>query len=178
MTSNIGTRQLKDFGHGVGFQTESRMAQANAYSKSIIENALKKTFAPEFLNRIDDVVLFNALSKIDISKVIDIELKGLFDRVKAMGYAINIVPEAKNFLCEKGFDPNFGARPLKRAIQKYLENPMAEVLIKHQPTGGETIRIGFDSEKEELTFEMLSADETYPVAETAQVTEHEESAIL
>jgi len=152
MTSNIGTRQLKDFGQGVGFQTEARVAQANEYSKSVIENALKKAFAPEFLNRIDDVVLFNALSKEDIEKIIDIELKGLFQRVKTMGYAIDIVPAAKNFLCEKGFDPNFGARPLKRAIQKYLENPMAEVLIKRSPTGCETIRIDHDSEKEELTF--------------------------
>ncbi len=158
MTSNIGTRQLKDFGQGVGFQTEARAAQSNEYSKSVIENALKKAFAPEFLNRIDDVVLFNTLSKADISKIIDIELKGLFDRVKAMGYTIKITPVAKDFLCEKGFDINFGARPLKRAIQKYLENPMAEVLIKQAPKEGETIRIGFNKKKEELTFKITSAD--------------------
>ena len=159
MTSNIGTRQLKDFGQGVGFQTEARVAQANEYSKSVIENALKKAFAPEFLNRIDDVVLFNALTKTDISKIIDIELKGLFDRVKAMGYTIRIVDAAKDFLCEKGFDINFGARPLKRAIQKYLENPMAEVLIRQSPKGGETICIGFDKEKEELTFHISAINE-------------------
>ena len=171
MTSNIGTRQLKDFGQGVGFQTEARVAQASEYSKSVIENALKKAFAPEFLNRIDDVVLFNALSKEDIGKIIDIELKGLFHRVKAMGYAIDIVPDAKNFLCEKGFDPNFGARPLKRAIQKYLENPMAEVLIKRSSTGGETIRIDLDKEKEELTF----AVENDLITEANIVTEAEEN---
>jgi ATP-dependent Clp protease ATP-binding subunit ClpC len=174
MTSNIGTRQLKDFGQGVGFQTEARVAQANEYSKSVIENALKKAFAPEFLNRIDDVVLFNALSKEDIGKIIDIELKGLYHRVKAMGYAIDIVPEAKDFLCEKGFDPNFGARPLKRAIQKYLENPMAEVLIKRSPTGGETIRIGYDSEKEELTFEIIPAVETDTETENIKFTKAKE----
>jgi len=173
MTSNIGTRQLKDFGQGVGFQTEARVAQANEYNKSVIENALKKAFAPEFLNRIDDVVLFNALSKEDISKIIDIELKGLFHRVKTMGYAIDIVPAAKNFLCEKGFDPTFGARPLKRAIQKYLENPMAEVLIKRSPTGCETIRIDYDSEKEELTFSV----ENNLVTEADIVTEAEENII-
>ena len=160
MTSNIGTRQLKDFGQGVGFQTESRMAQANDYSKSVIENALKKAFAPEFLNRIDDVVLFNTLTKTDISKIIDIELKSLFDRVKAMGYSIKIVSTAKDFLCDKGFDANFGARPLKRAIQKYLENPMAEVLIKQSPKGDETIRIGFNKKKEELTFKIIPAAES------------------
>ncbi|MDR1155331.1 MAG: ATP-dependent Clp protease ATP-binding subunit [Bacteroidales bacterium] len=160
MTSNIGTRQLKDFGQGVGFQTESRAAQANDYSKSVIENALKKAFAPEFLNRIDDVVLFNTLSKADIGKIIDIELKGLFDRVKAMGYTIKIVTAAKDFLCEKGFDINFGARPLKRAIQKYLENPMAELLIKQSPKGGETIRIAYNRKKEELMFKITCPAET------------------
>jgi ATP-dependent Clp protease ATP-binding subunit ClpC len=177
MTSNIGTRQLKDFGQGVGFQTEARVAQANEYSKGVIEKALKKTFAPEFLNRIDDVVLFNALTKEDISKIIDIELKGLFARVKAMGYAIDIVSEAKNFLCEKGFDPNFGARPLKRAIQKYLENPMAEVLIKHSPTGNETIRIDYDNETEELTFEIDSAVEMDMISETGKISKIEESQL-
>jgi ATP-dependent Clp protease ATP-binding subunit ClpC len=165
MTSNIGTRQLKDFGQGVGFQTESRKSQANEYNKSVIENALKKAFAPEFLNRIDDVVLFNALSKEDLGKIIDIELKGLFNRLKAMGYSIKIDSEAKDFLCEKGFDVNFGARPLKRAIQKYLENPMAEVLIKLPHKGQETIRIGFNKDKEELTFEIISPTDTKAIAE-------------
>ena len=158
MTSNIGTRQIKDFGLGVGFQTESRKSQVNQYNKSVIENALKKAFAPEFLNRIDDVVLFNSLSKEDISIIIDIELKGLFNRLKAMGYTINISSEAKNFLCEKGFDLNFGARPLKRAIQKYLENPMAEELIKLTPKGQETISIDFNKEKEDLTFDIIPAE--------------------
>ena len=167
MTSNIGTRQLKDFGQGVGFQTEARIAQANEYSKGVIENALKKTFAPEFLNRIDDVVMFNTLSKTDIGIIIDIELKGLFNRVKAMGYGIIIADEAKDFLCEKGFDINFGARPLKRAIQKYLENPMAEVLIRQTHKGGETIHIGYDKEKEELMFEIVSSTEMLQASPTS-----------
>ena len=167
MTSNIGTRQLKDFGQGVGFQTEARIAQANEYSKGVIENALKKTFAPEFLNRIDDVVMFNTLSKTDIGIIIDIELKGLFNRVKAMGYGIIIADEAKDFLCEKGFDINFGARPLKRAIQKYLENPMAEVLIRQTHKGGETIHIGYDKEKEELMFEIVFSTEMLQVSPTS-----------
>jgi ATP-dependent Clp protease ATP-binding subunit ClpC len=158
MTSNIGTRQLKDFGQGVGFQTEARAAQSNEYSKSVIQNALKKAFAPEFLNRIDDVVLFNTLTKADIGKIIDIELKGLFDRMKAMNYHIRINTFAKDFLCDKGYDVNFGARPLKRAIQKYLENPVAEVLIRHNSKGGETIRIGFNKKKEELIFKIIPAE--------------------
>ncbi|MDR2037550.1 MAG: ATP-dependent Clp protease ATP-binding subunit [Bacteroidales bacterium] len=156
MTSNIGSRQLKDFGQGVGFQTEARISQSNDYAKSVIQNALKKAFAPEFLNRIDDVVLFNTLTKEDIGKIIDIELKGLFDRIHTMGYNIKITPIAKDFLCEKGFDVNFGARPLKRAIQKYLENPMAEVMIKQNPKNGDTIRVGFNKKREELTFKVVS----------------------
>jgi ATP-dependent Clp protease ATP-binding subunit ClpC len=154
MTSNVGSRQLKDFGQGIGFQTEARKAQSNEYSKSIIQNALKKTFAPEFLNRIDDVVLFNTLSKEHLGKIIDIELKSLFDRILTMGYTIKITPPAKDFLCEKGFDINFGARPLKRAIQTYLENPMAELLIKHPENGG-VIRINLNKKKDELTFKLV-----------------------
>ena len=158
MTSNVGTRQLKDFGQGVGFQTEARKAQANEYSKGVIENALKKKFAPEFLNRIDDVVLFNTLSKENINQIIDIELKGLFERINSMGYSIQIAPAAKKFLCEKGFDINYGARPLKRSIQKYLENPMAEILIKLSKKGGEVIRVGLNKNNEELTFKVVPAN--------------------
>jgi ATP-dependent Clp protease ATP-binding subunit ClpC len=173
MTSNIGTRQLKDFGQGVGFLTEARLAQANEYSKSVIEKALKKTFAPEFLNRIDDVVLFNTLSKEHLSKIIDLELKGLFDRVKAMGYGIKIIDNAKQFLCEKGFDVNFGARPLKRAIQKYLENPMAEILIKLTQKNGELILIGLNKKAEELKFKVIPAN--VPEAEWEWELESEEN---
>jgi ATP-dependent Clp protease ATP-binding subunit ClpC len=155
MTSNIGTRQLKDFGQGVGFNTDAKSAAANnEYAKSVIQNALKKAFAPEFLNRIDDVVLFNTLTKADIYKIIDIELHGLFDRVNVLGYKIKITAPAKDFIIEKGYDINFGARPLKRAIQKYLEDPMAEVIIKANVNEGDVIMVGYNKKKDVLTIKV------------------------
>jgi ATP-dependent Clp protease ATP-binding subunit ClpC len=154
MTSNIGTRQLKDFGSGVGFNTSAKEAQSNEYAKSVIQNALKKAFAPEFLNRIDDVVLFNTLNKAEIHKIIDIELKGLFERVFMLGYKIKITPVAKDFITEKGFDINFGARPLKRAIQKYLEDPMAEVIIKSTLKEGDIIMVSYNKKKDQLVIKV------------------------
>jgi len=154
MTSNIGTRQLKDFGQGVGFNTNSKTAQANEYAKSVIQNALKKTFAPEFLNRIDDVVLFNTLYKEQLSQIIDIELKGLYDRIHALGYKVILTDEARDFIIERGYDIQFGARPLKRAIQKYLEDPMAEVIIKANIREGDNIKIGFDKESQEIKIDI------------------------
>ena len=129
MTSNIGSRQLKEFGQGVGFGTSAKKAGANSHAKGVIEKALKKAFAPEFLNRIDDVILFNSLDKKDIHKIIDIELKALLSRVDEMGYNLKLDEAARDFIAEKGFDSNFGARPLKRAIQKYLEDALAEEII-------------------------------------------------
>ena len=157
MTSNIGSRQIKDFGQGVGFSTQSRVESANEHTKSIIQKALKRTFAPEFLNRVDDIVLFNALSKEDIYKIIDIELKGLYDRIIALGYNIKITPTAKDFIIEKGYDLQFGARPLKRAIQKYLEDPMAEVIIQNVLTEGDTLSIGLDDSKEKIVVNIIKA---------------------
>ncbi len=139
MTSNIGSRQLKDFGAGVGFMTSAKEQAANDHAKGVIEKALKRAFAPEFLNRIDDVIIFNPLTKDDIFKIIDIELNGLYKRVKEMGYKLELTTDAKNFIAEKGFDPNFGARPLKRALQKYLEDEMAEAILKAQMNEGGTI---------------------------------------
>jgi ATP-dependent Clp protease ATP-binding subunit ClpC len=165
MTSNIGTRQLKDFGQGVGFSTSAKMAQANDYAKSVIQNALKKSFAPEFLNRIDDVVLFNALSKEHISQIIDIELKGLYDRVISMGYKIELTSEAKDFVIERGYDIQFGARPLKRAIQKYLEDPMAEAIIKASIHEGDTLSIDFDTENQEINIKIKPLEIKDNVAE-------------
>jgi ATP-dependent Clp protease ATP-binding subunit ClpC len=156
MTSNIGTRQLKDFGQGVGFTTAAKKSQANDYTKSVIQNALKKAFAPEFLNRIDDVVLFNALTKEDIFKIIDIELNGLYQRINKLGYKIKLSATAKDYIAEKGYDIQFGARPLKRAIQKYLEDPMAEVLIKSEIKEGDTIAVGFSKKNEEITIKVNS----------------------
>jgi len=151
MTSNIGSRQLKDFGHGIGFETDSRKETRDELTKSIIQKALKKTFAPEFLNRIDDVVIFNSLKRQDIHKIIDIELKGLYDRVSNLGYELKISDTAKDFISEKGYDIQFGARPLKRALQKYLEDPMAEVIIKASMTKGDVISVGLDKKKDEIT---------------------------
>jgi ATP-dependent Clp protease ATP-binding subunit ClpC len=155
MTSNIGTRQLKDFGQGVGFSTSSKQTSANEFAKSVIQNALKKTFSPEFLNRIDDVVIFNALDREDIHKIIDIELKGLFNRVLALGFSIQLTKEAKDFIAERGFDIQFGARPLKRAIQKYLEDPMAEVIIKTDLQPGDSIDVDLDKEKDEIIMRVV-----------------------
>lgn len=150
MTSNIGSRQLKDFGQGVGFSTNAKLSGAEAYSRSVIETALKRAFAPEFLNRIDDVVVFNSLKKEDIFKIIDIELKQLFSRIQNLGYTINLTDEAKEFIAEKGFDPNFGARPLNRAIQKFLEDPIAEEILKGELAEGDTLEVGFDKETSEI----------------------------
>jgi len=136
MTSNIGVRQLKDFGQGVGFATKSREEKKEEYSKSIISNALKRTFSPEFLNRIDDVVIFNSLEQDHISQIIDISLKDLHKRLEGMGYALVLSDEAKKFVAEKGFDPQFGARPLHRAIQKYIEDPLAEFILNENPSEG------------------------------------------
>lgn len=159
MTSNIGTRQLKDFGQGVGFSTPAKQGASNEYAKSVLQNALRKTFAPEFLNRIDDVVMFNSLSKDDIFKIIDIELKGLFDRIINLGYQIKLTAAAKDFIAEKGYDAQFGARPLKRAIQKYLEDPMAEVIIKSEIKEGDIILVGFSKKKEEITIRVAHKGE-------------------
>jgi ATP-dependent Clp protease ATP-binding subunit ClpC len=129
MTSNIGVRQLKDFGQGVGFATKSREEATEETTKSVIQNALKRTFSPEFLNRIDDVVIFNGLEKKEIFKIIDITLKDLHKRLKNMNLTLTLSEEAKNFVAEKGYDPQFGARPLHRAIQKYIEDPLAEFIL-------------------------------------------------
>ncbi len=135
MTSNIGSRKLKDFGAGVGFGTAAQKAQEDSNAKSVIENALKKAFAPEFLNRIDDVVVFNALEKEDINKIIDIELAQLYSRIDGLGYTLKLTKKAKDYIADKGFDKQYGARPLKRAIQKYIEDALAEEIIASQIRG-------------------------------------------
>lgn len=154
MTSNIGSRQLKDFGSGVGFNTSAKKSSKSSHSQGVIENALKKAFAPEFLNRIDDVIVFNNLERGDIHKIIDIELKGLYGRINQMGYKIRVTPKAKDFLAEKGWDPHFGARPLKRAIQKYIEDELAEEIIKTELNEGDTIVIDFSKVKDKITIKV------------------------
>jgi ATP-dependent Clp protease ATP-binding subunit ClpC len=155
MTSNIGARQLKEFGTGVGFGTQTRQDSEAEMNKGVVENALKKAFAPEFLNRIDDVIMFNSLDKKDIHKIIDIELNSLFGRVNNLGYTIKITDGAKDFIVEKGYDAQYGARPLKRAIQKYLEDPMAEEIIQSNLSEGDQIEIDYDEEKKEIVVKTI-----------------------
>ncbi len=148
MTSNIGVRQLKDFGTGVGFNTQARQDSSEENSKAIIQNALKRTFSPEFLNRIDDVVIFNSLDQNDIFKIIDITLKDLHKRLDLLGYKLKLMPTAKKFVAEKGFDPQFGARPLHRAIQKYIEDPLAEFILQENPGEGTMMEAALNKEKD------------------------------
>ncbi|SDE80144.1 ATP-dependent Clp protease ATP-binding subunit ClpC [Pricia antarctica] len=160
MTSNIGARKLKDFGQGVGFGTSAMKAQEDTHQKSVIEGALKKAFAPEFLNRIDDVVVFNPLEREDIHKIIDIELRKLFARIKDIGYDLKLSDKAKDYIAEKGFDKQYGARPLKRAIQKYIEDALAEEIVNSKLQEGDTINMDLDEKSEELTIEIKKAEES------------------
>ncbi len=141
MTSNVGSRQLKDFGVGVGFSTKSREAEKSAMQRDVIEKSLKKAFAPEFINRIDDIVYFNSLQREDIHKIIDIELRGLFDRIRQMGFEVQMDEKAKDFIVSKGWDEQYGARPLRRAIQRYIEDDLADEIIKADILPGDTIKI-------------------------------------
>lgn len=149
MTSNIGSRELKDYGSGLGFSNTSKR-NISDNTRSIIEKALKKTFTPEFLNRIDDQVLFNSLSKDDICKIIDIDLNDLYRRIEVAGYHVNLTEEAKAFVAEQGYDPQYGARPLKRAIQKYIEDPLAEAIISGKVKTGATLIVELDKENLDL----------------------------
>jgi ATP-dependent Clp protease ATP-binding subunit ClpC len=159
MTSNIGSRQLKDFGFGVGFNTAAKETAKSKHSQSVIENALKKTFAPEFLNRIDDIVIFDPLKRESIHKIIDIELKHLYKRINELNYEIEISEQAKDFIVEKGWDEQYGARPLKRAIQKYIEDPLAEEIIKTNLQAGDSIIAEYEEGKEELTIKIVEHSE-------------------
>ncbi|MBC2845288.1 ATP-dependent Clp protease ATP-binding subunit [Winogradskyella flava] len=160
MTSNIGARKLKDFGTGVGFGTSAKEAQESDYAKGIIENALKKAFAPEFLNRIDDVIVFNALEKEDINKIIDIELVKLIERIKGIGYELKLTDKAKDYIAEKGFDKQYGARPLNRAIQKYVEDALAEEIINSNVHEGDTITMDLDAKNDVLKIKIKNSSKT------------------
>ena len=150
MTSNIGVRQLKDFGQGVGFATQARQDASQDMTKSVIQSALKRTFSPEFLNRIDDVVIFNSLDREHIHKIIDITLTDLYKRMAIMGFVLKLTTEAKDFVAEKGFDPQFGARPLHRAIQKYIEDPLAEFILNENPVEGSHLVADLNVDTQEL----------------------------
>jgi ATP-dependent Clp protease ATP-binding subunit ClpC len=158
MTSNIGARQLKDFGDGVGFATASRMEHADENNKAVIEKALKRTFSPEFLNRIDDVVVFNSLTKENIHEIIDILMKGVMKRLTNLGFAMELTLEAKAFIADKGFDSQFGARPLHRAIQKYLEDPLAEEILNMTVKNGDTLIASLDTETDKIKFTLKEGE--------------------
>ncbi|MBK9758960.1 MAG: ATP-dependent Clp protease ATP-binding subunit [Flavobacteriales bacterium] len=154
MTSNIGARDLQDYGKGMGFGTTARTEGSDENNRGIVEKALKKAFAPEFLNRIDDIIMFNSLKRDDIHKIIDIELGSLYKRVGELGYELKLTDDAKDFLCDKGFDEKFGARPLKRAIQKYIEDPMAEEIINQGVEEGDKLSIGLNKEKTDVAIKV------------------------
>ena len=148
MTSNVGSRELDDYGNGVGFTTAGKDISSNR--KGVLEKAVRKAFPPEFINRVDEQVFFNSLTRSDIEKIIDIELKGLKSRVAEAGFELNVTPAAKKFVADAGFDPKYGARPLKRAVQKYIEDPVSEVIITDRMNGGKhndgKIRVGLSKE--------------------------------
>ncbi len=166
MTSNVGSRQLKDFGSGVGFNTG---ASEKEQSRGVISKALNRAFSPEFLNRVDDIIMFDALEKEDIFKIIDIELNDFFTRVEALGYKLTLSDDAKNFIATKGYDKNFGARPLKRSIQKYLEDELAELMLNLNAEGknGGTVVVTYLDGMDKLTFAYQPAAETSPKNEVA-----------
>jgi ATP-dependent Clp protease ATP-binding subunit ClpC len=157
MTSNIGARDLKDFGQGVGFATKSKTDSSDEYSKNVISKALKRTFSPEFLNRIDDVVIFNSLEKASIFKIIDIALKDVLARLTTLGFEIKLTEDAKNFIAEKGYDPAYGARPLHRALQKYVEDPLAEEILRANAKPGDTFVIDLDKDGTQLKITLKVA---------------------
>ena len=158
MTSNVGAKKLKDFGTGVGFGTKSQKKQEDENTKKVIEGALKKAFAPEFLNRVDDVIIFNALEKSDIKKIINIELDNLLTRIKKVGYNFTLSESAKDFIAEKGFDKQYGARPLKRALQKYIEDPLAEEILSVDHGSGSVIKIKMNKSRDVLEFDWTEAE--------------------
>jgi ATP-dependent Clp protease ATP-binding subunit ClpC len=157
MTSNIGVRDLKDFGAGIGFATNAKRDNEEELMKSTIQSALKRAFSPEFLNRLDDVIVFNSLKREDIHKIIDLTLGKLFTRIAALGYNVELTEKAKDFLAEKGYDQQFGARPLNRAIQKYLEDAVAEEILKGEISEGGIIMADYEGTGETLTIKVKKA---------------------
>jgi ATP-dependent Clp protease ATP-binding subunit ClpC len=164
MTSNIGVRQLKDFGTGMGFSTNARKQAEEESTKGIIQGALKKTFSPEFLNRIDDVVIFNSLGEDELFKIIDISLSKLIKRLKTIGFKLELSEEAKKFVADKGYDPQFGARPLNRAIQKYVEDPLAEFILHENPLEGSHLIAVMNDTKDGLLIRFVAEVKTDDVS--------------
>ena len=154
LTSNVGTRQLKDFGRGVGFGTSAKTSSAKKHAEGVIQKDLKRTFSPEFLNRIDDIIIFNDLEKEHIFKIIDIELEKVFKRISQLGYDLKLTKKAKTFIAEQGFDKQFGARPLNRAIQKYIEDPLSEQIIGQKAKQGDQFLIDLNKEKNNVVVQL------------------------
>lgn len=156
MTSNIGTRQLKEFGKGIGF-TAQTSENEKEHANSVIRKALNKSFAPEFINRLDEIVMFDQLDIDSLEKIIDIELKGLYDRIEGCGYRLLLDPEAKRFVAEKGYDVQFGARPLKRAIQNHLEDGLAELILNEEPEAGDTLHVSLNAQGDGVEMKVEKA---------------------
>ena len=158
MTSNVGVRELKSFGTGVGFSTTSRENQTEEIMRSTIEGAMKKVFRPEFLNRIDEVIIFNELEKEHIMTIIDLNLKSVFHRIEEKGYMIELSQSAKEFIADKGFDKQFGARPLQRALQKYLEDPIADKILSGETSVGDTLFVDYAENDEQVSVEVKKSE--------------------
>jgi ATP-dependent Clp protease ATP-binding subunit ClpC len=159
MTSNAGSRKLKDFGTGIGFASQARNENSQKDKNSIIDKELKKIFSPEFLNRVDEVIMFNPLSKENIGGIVDVEVKTTIQRLKDIGYEINITPSLKDFLFEKGYDAEYGARPLKRAIQKYIEDRITDAIINEEIIVGDRVSLRYDKTSEEVKLIKLASKE-------------------
>jgi ATP-dependent Clp protease ATP-binding subunit ClpC len=155
MTSNIGARDLKDFGSGIGFSTKSRVDNMDEAARATIQNALKKAFAPEFINRLDDIIIFNSLERTDLHQIIDLLLVKLFTRLTNLGFSITLTDAAKDFIADKGYDPQYGARPLNRAIQKYLEDPLAEEILKGELPADEVIEADYVKDEEVIQLKRI-----------------------
>ncbi|GAB3821204.1 hypothetical protein GCM10028895_22880 [Pontibacter rugosus] len=182
MTSNIGARDLQDFGAGIGFMSKSKQENVDEIMQGTIASALKKTFSPEFLNRLDDVIVFNSLSREDMHKIIELSLQKLFTRVETLGYTIELTKEAKDFVAEKGYDPKYGARPLNRAIQKYIEDPIAEEILKAEVNQGDMIMVDYKEGEEKLTFnskksgkKIKSASDEAPESEPSKSSDSDKT---
>jgi ATP-dependent Clp protease ATP-binding subunit ClpC len=171
MTSNIGARQLKEFGDGVGFATSNKMSQSEENNRSVIEKAMKRTFSPEFLNRIDDVIIFNSLTKENIFSIIDVIMKQVLSRIANLGFTLEITDTAKDFIADKGYDVQFGARPLHRAIQKYIEDPMAEEILNNGLKEGDTLVADLDKEKNLLVFTVKKEEKKKVTKTTVKESE-------
>lgn len=154
MTSNVGARKLQEFGTGVGFGTKSKEDSQDEMAEGVIQDSLKKAFSPEFLNRIDDVIVFKSLDKEDIKRIVDIPLIEVIGRVKEMGYTLKIDDTLKEYLVEKGYDEKYGARPLNRAIQKYVEDPISEKVLENELNIGDTITISYNSKVEDVKIDI------------------------